>query len=41
VHEWVTAQNGLSNVGWRRCRACLAEARLAQLWNYERYDVPV
>jgi prolyl oligopeptidase len=42
VHEWVTAQNALSQPRL----AALAQrvwlkARLTQLWNYERYDVPV
>ena len=42
VHEWVTAQNALSQPRLAALpqRAWL-KARLTQLWNYERYDVPV
>ena len=42
VHEWVMAQNALSQpqLATLPQRAWL-KARLTQLWNYERYDVPV
>jgi prolyl oligopeptidase len=42
VHEWVTAQNALSQPRLAALpqRAWL-KARLTQLWNYERYEVPV
>ncbi len=42
VREWVTAQNALSQprLAVLPQRAWL-KARLTQLWNYERYDVPV
>jgi prolyl oligopeptidase len=42
VHDWVTAQNALSQPRLAALpqRAWLA-ARLTQLWNYERYDLPV
>jgi prolyl oligopeptidase len=42
VHEWVTSQNALSQprLAELPTRAWLKQ-RLTQLWNYERYDVPV
>jgi prolyl oligopeptidase len=42
VHEWVMAQNALSTPRLAALpqRAWL-QARLTQLWNYERYDLPV
>ena len=42
VRAWVTAQNALTQprLAGLPQRAWL-KARLAQLWNYERYDVPV
>ena len=41
VHGWVTSQNALSQPALQQlpARAWL-KARLTQLWNYERYDIP-
>ncbi|HEY0768311.1 MAG TPA: prolyl oligopeptidase family serine peptidase [Steroidobacteraceae bacterium] len=42
VHEWVTAQNALSQPRLAALpQRAWVKARLTQLWNYERYEVPV
>jgi prolyl oligopeptidase len=42
VQQWVQAQNALSQPRLQELPArAWVKARLTQLWNYERYDVPV